>query len=194
MLENCLIEVVNQFNSFVMSPKTVLDNGRGEAGLLVLADIARHEKQQELDDEIQDKLVLTLINLEEESSLKNNFPVRQEQGVSFFQKPALHINLHLLFSSNFKVYYESLKHLSLVLQFFQSNQNITYTDNFSNTYKLTFSMHNIGFENLHNLWTVLGGHSMPSVIYKARLLYVQQSPLIGADVITEIRSKEHLNQ
>jgi hypothetical protein len=195
MLDNCLREIVTRFNDFVMLPKTVLNGGTsGVSEVLVLADIARHEKQQESDDLMQDKLILTLISLEEENSLKNNYPVRQEQSVTIFQKPALYLNLHLLFSSNFKLYTEALKHLSLVLQFFQANQSIIYTDEFSNTYKLTFSMHNIGFENLHNLWTVLGGHSMPSVIYKARLLYVQQSPLAGADVITNIHSKEYLDQ
>ncbi|QRR00617.1 DUF4255 domain-containing protein [Dyadobacter sandarakinus] len=192
MLENCLKEIVTRFNDFALLPKTVL-NGGGILETLVLADIARHEKQQESDDSMQDKLVLTLISLEEENSLKNNYPVHQEQSVSMYQKPALHLNLYLLFSANFKLYAEALKHLGLVLQFFQAQQHMSYTDEFSNTHKLTFTIHNIGFENLHNLWTVLGGHSMPSVLYKARLLYVQQSPLNGADVITNIDSVEHLN-
>jgi alkyl hydroperoxide reductase subunit AhpF len=194
MFENCLKEIVTRFNDFALLPKTVLNGGgSGILETLVLADIAKHEKLQETDDPMQDKLVLTLISLEEENTLKNNYPVRQEQSVAMFQKPALHLNLYLLFAANFKLYGEALKHLSLVIQFFQANQHISYTDEFSNTHKLTFTIHNIGFENLHNLWTVLGGHSMPSVLYKARLLYVQQSPLTGADVITQIDNVENLN-
>jgi hypothetical protein len=194
MLEICLREVVARFNDFAHQPRTLLNGGgSGVMETLVLADIARHEKQQESDDPIQDHLVMTLISMEEENSLKNNYPMCQEQSVTLFQKPALHLNLYLLFAANFKFYAEALKHLSLVIQFFQANQSINYTDENGDIHKLSFAIHNIGFENLHNLWTVLGGHSMPSILYKARLLYVQQSPLTGADVIVQIDSKEHLN-
>jgi len=56
--------------------------------------------------------------------------------------------------------------------------------------KLTFDMVNMNFEQLNNLWGVLGGSYFPSVVYKVRLVKVQAAETVQAPEIleTEIRT------
>jgi hypothetical protein len=187
MLLPVLKDIALRFNS----SQIVASGGKR----LMLGDIAKHEKERDTPgggDTIQNNLVLTLVSVEEESSLKNNYPTRQEEAISLNQKPTLFLNLYLLFSANFDDYEEALKHLGYVLSFFQANTRISFSDASGDTYNLNFTLHNIGFESLHNLWTVLGGAAKPSVVYKARLIFIQGSPLNGAGLVTHIQSNEHL--
>ena len=96
----------------------------------------------------------------------------------------------MLFAANFDVYKEGLKHLGYVLRFFQMQNKISFTDTFGNTYNLLFTLHNIGFENMNNLWVVLGNQYKPSALYKVRLVFIQEAPPTQGDVITNIKSKE----
>lgn len=189
MIHLVLKDIVQRFNSFLL-PQTSLAGKQ-----MMLGDIAKHNGPMDTRDldTIQNNLVLTLVSVEEENTLKNNYPIRQEQAVATTQKPTLYLNLYLLFTANFDDYEEALKHLGYVLLFFQVNTKISYTDTLGNTYQLSFTLHNVGFENLHNLWTVLGGVSKPSAVYKARLMFIQESPLNGAQVITQVESKESIS-
>lgn len=188
MLSSILKDITQRFNNFLL-PQVPMGGKQ-----MILGDIAKHSGQQDApgSDTIQNNLVLTLVSVEEENSLKNNYPLRQEQSVTITQKPTLFLNLYLLFTANFDDYEEALKHVGYVLLFFQVNTKISFTDALGNTYNLTFTLHNIGFENLHNLWTVLGGVSKPSAIYKARLIFIQESPTTGAQAITNIQSQEKI--
>jgi hypothetical protein len=47
-------------------------------------------------------------------------------------------------------------------------------------------MVNLGFEELSNLWNVLGGTYLPSAVYKVRLLRVQAAEAIKAPEITTV--------
>jgi hypothetical protein len=185
MLLSVLQDIEERFNGFLSS------QGGQE---MVLGDIAKHNVAQGNPDagSIENHLVLTLVSIEEESTLKNNYPITQQNSALTSQKPTLYLNLYLLFTAHFDLYDEALKHLGYVLLFFQTHTKISYTDTFGNTYNLTFSLHNTGFESLHNLWTVLGGSAKPSVVYKARLIFVQESPAVGGNVITQIQSNENI--
>ncbi len=192
MIHTVLNKVADSFNNFLLP-----QSGVGSAGLfqLIVGDISKHEKENDSDgnDSIENNIVLTLVNIEEENSLKNNYPIRQEDTAFITQKPTLYLNLYLLFTANFTVYEESLKHLGYVLQFFQKENKISFTDTFGNTYNLLFSLHNIGFENMNNLWMVLGNRYIPSVIYKVRLVFIQEAPPVRGTVITAIDTNEQLN-
>ena len=47
-------------------------------------------------------------------------------------------------------------------------------------------MVNLSFEELNNLWSVLGGTYLPSAVYKVRLVRVEGSQRIEASEITTI--------
>ena len=53
--------------------------------------------------------------------------------------------------------------------------------------KLTFEMVNMNFEELNNLWGVLGGAYFPSIVYKVRMVKVQLDDIEAAPEITSIQ-------
>lgn len=157
-------------------------------GSVTRGDIAQHESSEGSD--LLENIIITLVNVEEENTLKNNYPVRIQNNIAVSEKPVLFLNLYLLFSAKYSNYDEALKHLGLVISFFQANNRLAIgTPNID----VICSLHNIGFENLNNLWTVLGGKYMPSVIYKVRMLAFQAAPPVGGPAIVEISESEKPN-
>ncbi|MGX5820934.1 DUF4255 domain-containing protein [Chitinophaga lutea] len=170
-----------------------LHAGSGDLFDCVLGDISVHEKSAEGGDVelFHNKVVLTLVSVEEESTLKNNYPLR-EIGSSFVQeKSAVYINAYLLFSAKYKEYDTSMQALSQVIGCFQSTRRLSLLVD-GREQDAVLTLHNVGFENLNNLWTVMGGRYLPSVIYKARVLMFQQAPPLNGPLITDIREKESL--
>lgn len=165
-------------------------------GVVMPADVAKHERPADASgaDELENHVLLTLINIEEENSLKNNYPEQQIGASRVTQLPALFLNLYLLFSANFTKYEEALKHIGYVIRFFQASKPFAIDDpDAGQRYKVTLTLHHIGFENLNNLWTVLGGKYLPSVLYKARLVMVQEGTPTGSQAIIDIQASENLN-
>lgn len=188
MLHVTIQQVADQVNQFL--------GPLGTLGQVLVADVAKHERPADASgaDELENHLLLTLINIEEENTLKNNYPTQQIGSSISTQPPALFLNLYLLFSANFTKYDEALKHIGYILRFFQVNKRLTIDDSEAGLrYDVFFAMHHIGFENLNNLWTVLGGKYLPSVLYKARLVMVQEAPPTGRQVITDIQATDRLN-
>lgn len=159
----------------------------------ISGDISGHEKSNDAgsEEEITESVIISLVSIEEENAMKNNYPLRQF-GSNFIQeKSAVFINIYLLFSAKYANYNTGLKAISQVLTCFQSVRKILFTvDN--EEQEAVMNLHNLGFENLNNLWTVLGGKYLPSVIYKVRLLMFQQSPPVNGALITDIREKENI--
>ncbi len=156
-----------------------------------VGDISMHDKNSEAagDVDIDESVILSLVSIEEENAMKNNYPIKQI-GSSFIQeKSAVYINIYLLFSSKYKNYDTALEAISHVISCFQVSKKVFFMAN-DVEQEAILNLHNLGFENLNNLWTVLGGRYLPSVIYKARILIYQQSPPLNGALITDIREKE----
>lgn len=131
----------------------------------------------------QNKIVLTLINLENETNKAfyggNKTP--QHNQVQQIQ-PAARFNLDILISANFDVYDEALKFLSAVIAFFQSFPTLNkqlFPDMPQSMTQLQFEVENSPYSQTHNLWSALGAKYQPSVIYKVRHITVQADQLIG---------------
>jgi Pvc16 N-terminal domain len=138
-------------------------------------------------------LYLSLVNLEEESTLKNNNHYLRQNNDVRYQQPAIYLNLFLLFSFNFENYGTSLLRLSQVIELFQSKpvfiaENETVNNPFPSTLeKLIFDFYNLNFEQLNHLWGILGGTYFPSVLYKVRLVKIQRDESIEAPEIITIQ-------
>lgn len=157
----------------------------------LVGDISMHDKNNEGGGEIEidESIILSLVSIEEENTMKNNYPIKQI-GSNFIQeKSAVYINIYLLFSSKYKNYDTALEAISQVISCFQTSKKVLFLSD-GLEQEAILNLHNLGFENLNNLWTVLGGRYLPSVIYKARILIYQQSPPVNGALITDIREKE----
>ena len=123
-----------------------------------------------LNSQIDNKLCVFLQHLDEERVIRNG-SYQAFAGMN----PPKHFNLYVMFVANFPDpnYLESLRYLSLVLEFFQGNQffnrvNLPLLS--ANVDKLSFEYVNYTFEELNSVWGVLGLKYMPSATYKLKLL------------------------
>lgn len=138
---------------------------------------------------------ISLVNVQEETALRNAPHVERRQGQSQYVEPPVFLNLYLLFAFEFLTYASSLLHLSKTVELFQTKRWFspeTQSGPGANAFpatleKLVFEMVNMNFEELNNLWGVLGGAYFPSVVYKVRLVKVQFDQATPASEIQTIQ-------
>ncbi len=122
-------------------------------------------------------ICLTLLNVEEERNTKSQLPeYTYINGRHVVREPDLKLNLCILFAPNFTAYSDALKYLSSVLLFFQSRPAFTpveYPALDARITKLVVEFQTLGFEQLSQLWTFVGGKQQLSVVYRVRLLVLQ---------------------
>lgn len=124
---------------------------------------------------INNKLVLCLINIE-----KDSIPFRQHNGNSGADRSAtnpspLYFNLYLMIIGHFSSnnYSEALKFISNTISFFQrcpvfDHQNTPDLD--KRLDKLVLEIENLNIQDLSNVWGILSGKYLPSVLYKVRMV------------------------
>jgi len=156
-----------------------------------VGDVSIHDKNNDggNEEEILESVILSLVSIEEENVLKNNYPLRRSGSTIIQEKSAVYINTYLLFSAKYANYSTALKAISQVIYCFQANKRLVFTVN-NEDQEGILQLFNMGFENLNNLWTVLGGRYLPSVIYKARVLMYQQAPPLAGSAIVNIQENE----
>ena len=163
---------------------------KGLAGLYkcTAGDVSIHDKNNDggNEEEISESIILSLVSIEEENVLKNNYPLRRSGSTIIQEKSAVYINVYLLFAAKYANYDTALKAISQVIYCFQANKRLVLTAN-GEDQECILQLFNMGFENLNNLWTVLGGRYLPSVIYKARVLMYQQAPPLAGPAIINIQ-------
>ena len=144
------------------------------------------------NDTNQEGAYITLVNVEEEPTLRN-LPAVDRIGASLVrQEPPVHMNLYLLFAFEFQTYEQSLLQLSNTIGLFQAKRVYTAANEAAGNpfpaglQKLIFELHNMNFEALNNLWGVMGGAYFPSVVYKVRMVRFQAGTQGPADEITTI--------
>ncbi len=136
-----------------------------------------------------DTLGLSLVNIEEERTVKSQQAyVTSPEGRVEHVNPELRLNLYIVIIANYITYKTGLEFLSGVIRFFQSKNVFTP----ANTpeidpaiQKLIVDMHTLDFEKLNNLWGCLGAKYLPSVMYKVRMLTIQEA--LAADEQPPIR-------
>ncbi|GAB2610038.1 DUF4255 domain-containing protein [Belliella aquatica] len=123
-----------------------------------------------LNTQIDNKLCVFLQHLEEEKLIKNG-AYQANAGMN----PPMHFNIYLMFIANFPDpnYLESLRFVSIVLEFFQGSRvfdrsNLPLLSN--NVEKIAFEYVNLDSKELSNIWGMIGLKYMPSLIYKMKLL------------------------
>ncbi len=141
----------------------------------------------------QDRIGLALINVEEESVLRTQLPAfTYVDGRQVLTEPELKVNLHVLFAANFQQYDRALSYLSLVLTFFQAHRTFTH-EQFpaldKRIDKLNVELQSLGYEQLNQIWAFIGGKQLPSVVYKVRLVLLQDvEPAAIRRPVTEIQA------
>jgi len=185
MIYEAIQIISEQLNNYLTSA--------GLSNLVTLQNVAMLETSEDNAAKLNGKVILTLINLEEESTLRNlpNYKVIDKQTTEY-RNPPVNMNIYLLVSANCNTYTNSLRAISKTIEFFQgkkvfTSENTTYEEkedfDVLGSFKLIVELYTASFEQLNHVWGTLGGRQLPSVIYKIQLVEIDRKALLGAEKV-----------
>lgn len=126
---------------------------------------------------------LALFQIDEERTLRSQVPERTlVGGREVVLPPPLKLNLVLLFAGRFQQYETALRTLSHILSFFQARPLFTPADSPgmpADVEHLAMDLLSWGPEQLSQMWTAIGTKQLPSVLYRLRLVALQDSEPAG---------------
>jgi hypothetical protein len=139
---------------------------------------------------LSNKVVVSLVNIEEDRISRHPDNIRKIDDKFQMRNPAIHLNLYVLVSFTQNSYDVALQSLSTVIRFFQyrnvfNQQNSpTLPDGVG---KLILDMFTLNFEQVNHLWGTLGGKYYPNVLYKVRMVTIEENTPDGdGELIKEI--------
>ncbi|REG99114.1 DUF4255 domain-containing protein [Flavobacterium aquicola] len=189
MLFEVIQIITEQVNSYLL-----------ECGLtksVIVENIGLPESQTENIATLVDKVALTLLNLQEEATLKNIPNHYYENNKIVYRNSVINLNLFLLFSANRSTYSKSLKDISKIIEFFQGkklfNQSNTVFDRNAaamsdvDNFCFTVELYTPTFEELNYIWGTLGGRQLPSALYKVSMIQIERNISQGErDLLNQI--------
>jgi Pvc16 N-terminal domain len=130
--------------------------------------------------EIDNKLVVTLINMERDYAARSQQQPMTATGTSTWQTSTpLNLNLYFLLSASFQGNYEvALQMLSSAIGFLQARPVFGPQDSAlfpRGLERLTVEMVNLTIGDLHNIWSCNGAKYLPSAFYKMRMVTLQDA-------------------
>lgn len=172
MIKEVLIILKDKLND---SDKGLMDD---DGEIAVVDDIAKHDDEAAVLD---NKVVITLLNVEEESTMKNRSwytrTTISEDPILYDMKkqnPPAYLNLYVMISANRTAYDKALTNISKAIEIFQTNNVLEYVDaDETKNFKFRIELHSIPFDQLSYVWGLLGGKVMPSVLYKISVIKIE---------------------
>lgn len=147
------------------------------------AVLAAHVNPDGTPTTIADKVSLTLLNLTPETTVRNLLPERSSNGSDHARlSPSIKLNLHVLVAANFKEYAEALKFLGLALAFFQGHSVFTpqSSPRLDRSFdRLVVELEAASYQEWSHVWGMLGSKQLPSVVYKVKLVTIQDGLVQG---------------
>lgn len=130
---------------------------------------------------VNNRVVIFLTSIERDTASRR-LPEGGGNGLS--AAPPLFLNLYLMVAANFtgNNYPEALKFLSLTVSFFHGRpvlDHVNSPDLDDRIEKLILDIENTPPQAMSNIWGVLGGRYLPSVLYRVRMV------ALGGDAIRE---------
>ncbi len=182
----------NELESFL---DTFAEDGV-DSNRVVLGNIAFHEVEKyrpnSVEATIDDKIVLSVVQVEEEKVLKNNSHFTKNTPLTTvdYHNPKVHVNLYILVTFNSLLYENAMTYLSRVIRFFQSknvftDQNTTpilsginEMDRFD-TFKIMMELYTLTFEQQNHLWGMMGSKQLPAIMYKLRVIDLEFKSILS---------------
>jgi len=166
-----------------------VNNYLDEIGLdksVVPENIAFLESQNEdVATALKNSVALTLINLDEEATLKNVPNNSIENNKTVYKNSIINLNLYLLFSANRDQYLSSLNDISKIIAFFQGKKLFTQANTIYNrnnismsnidNFRFSVELYTPTFEELNYIWGTLGGKQFPSALYKVSMIQIERN-------------------
>jgi hypothetical protein len=172
MIDKAMSFIVGEINSLLSTRFQTNED------IAVLSSLANPDGT--LPPAIENKIVISLINVEREASANgSSWPMRGGLEGHGRVSPPLGLNLMVMVTASFGGNYgEALKVLGNVMAFLQSKpmfnarNSAAFPANFE---KLSLELVNLSIHEVNNVWSILGAKYMPSIVYKVRMLVVQEN-------------------
>lgn len=184
MINAAVSHLANQLNQFLKQTYALTED------IVLMSGLVGADGQAAPNT--NNKLVIFLTNLE-----KDTIPYRQqmpgEAGATrtVISSAPLYLNMYVMIAANFSGgnYSEALKLISGAVSFFQrfpvfDHQVTPEMDR--RIEKLVLDIENLKIHELSNMWTLLGGKYLPSVLYKVRMVAFDTDDVIAR--VPNIRS------
>ncbi|MDE1460663.1 DUF4255 domain-containing protein [Spartinivicinus poritis] len=118
-------------------------------------------------------LVAMLVNIERDTYPQHSIG-NKHYNVLNGKRPVF-LNLYLMFIATHEgeKYIEALRFISSTIEFFQDNpvfERSAYAEVPSSIEKMILDIENLNLRELHNIWTLVTGRYMPSVLYRVRTI------------------------
>ena len=199
MIARSLSSIRNQLNAYLHAKEpdyheqdpAIVSDLLDPEGEFVLSQLNRNQ---------QDNIVISLINVEEETVGKNQIYYHENpDGSVSAVNPKLKVNLFVMLSAfsggaAAQRYENCLRLLSYVLRFFQHKPLFTHAntpDLPDEVDKLTVELVSPTFEEQNHLWAALGANYMPSLVYKIRMLTIHETEeALLAPLIQEVEIQD----
>lgn len=173
-----MIKEALKFVTDLLNQELNLAFGEKQGGRVVASSLLNPDGS--LVSENNNKIVISVINLEHETHRKFNYNYLKDGSKNFGQvAPPVQFNLYLLISANYDSgsYLEANKMLSTVIGVFQAHPYFTKDAKVKMEEpleKLTFEIYNVAMNELSHIWSGIGAKYLPSIIYKVRMLSIQE--------------------
>lgn len=162
--------------------------------IVVLDNISMAEELGGVRSGLNERVVMSLINIQEEATLKNSAHYRIENGRTIYHNPPVCLNLFILFSILHTDQYDTaLKRLARVIEFFQWKKEFSFTtipgvSGISRDVRIVPDLYSLNFDQLNQLWGALGGKQVPFVMYRVRLvtLDAQKTQAEGESILEQV--------
>lgn len=157
---------------------------------------------------LNDTIILSLINMSEENTMKNWPNQRTVGNTTVVKQPVIHMNLYVMFcvDRGSTKYNTELSDLSKIINFFQGKKVFTQSNTIYNhainsinplanidNFKFHVEMYTPTFEEQSYIWGSLGGKQRPCAIYKVSVVQFESTVAqTQAGVITE--TNQNINQ
>ncbi|KNB60021.1 MULTISPECIES: DUF4255 domain-containing protein [Chryseobacterium] len=171
-------------------PKIGLQDQAGE--IAVIGNIAKHEDDT---SNLDNKVVITLLSVEEESTMKNTpryLKFNESENIMERESQPAYLNLYVMIAANKNMYDGALVNISKVIEIFQANNVLKYNavSDEENDFIFRIELHSVPFDQLSYIWGLLGGKIMPSVLYKISVVkIVAKQEKTDITLIDEINTK-----
>lgn len=138
-------------------------------------------------------IIISLINIEEVRLSRDPVHYIKKDPGLLFKNPAVHVCLTLLFTAvkHDAGYGMSLQHIQRTLEFFQKKSFFDHTNTpglHASIDRLIVEMVSFNMEQLHQLWSMLGGRYHPSVAYRVNMVTIDSVSDTGGELIKEIEA------
>lgn len=170
MIDRAISQIATQLNEYLRGLLDISED------IVVVSNLLGPDGA--LAPNVDNRIVVFLTSIE-----KDTVPRRSEHpGSALSGSKPLFLNLYVMVAANFTGanYPEALKFLALVVAFFNRNQVLDHAsapDLDDRLDKLVLDIENTPPQAMSNIWGVLGGRYLPSVLYRVRMV-----PVGGEDV------------